>query len=227
MTNKNATQERPIRRPLASAALFLILLAACLAASPPAAYAQAPGHPLTQPTEPLPAENPFTAVRWSPHIVGVGIGILSWLAFLVSDHPLGVSTAYARTSGLIGSCFLGNKVKENAYYKKFVPKVDWEWMLVLGLFFGALVSAALSGDFHIEWVPPMWAGAFGASPVVRWLVALAGGFLVGVGSRWAGGCTSGHGISGTLQMVVSSWVALACFFAAGVITAFVLYHVIG
>ncbi|MEQ9814556.1 MAG: YeeE/YedE thiosulfate transporter family protein, partial [Azospirillaceae bacterium] len=41
----------------------------------------------------------------------------------------------------------------------------------------------------------------------------------------AGGCTSGHGISGALQLSVGSWVALACFFLGGVPVAMLLYRV--
>jgi hypothetical protein len=46
---------------------------------------------------------------------------------------------------------------------------------------------------------------------------------MGVGARWAGGCTSGHGISGTLQLAVSSWVAVVCFFIGGVGTAMLIF----
>jgi len=44
---------------------------------------------------------------WSPYVVGAGIGILSWLTFLVSDKPIGCSTAFARTSGMIERLFRG------------------------------------------------------------------------------------------------------------------------
>jgi hypothetical protein len=49
---------------------------------------------------------------------------------------------------------------------------------------------------------------------------------LGLGARWAGGCTSGHGISGTLQLAVSSWVAAGCFFAGGILTAKLIFKVI-
>jgi uncharacterized membrane protein YedE/YeeE len=59
------------------------------------------------------------------------------------------------------------------------------------------------------------------------MVAFIGGVVLGIGARWADGCTSGHGISGTLQLVVSSWVAVICFFIGGVATAFLLFYAIG
>ena len=120
----------------------------------------------------------------------------------------------------------GPKATERSYYQRFEPAVDWEWMLVIGIVFGALASALLSGQFQLVWVPAAWAGAAGSSPFVRWLVALFGGVCIGFGARWAGGCTSGHGISGTLQLAVSSWIAAAGFFVGGIATAMLLFKVI-
>ena len=161
--------------------------------------------------------------RWSPYAVGIGIGLLSCFAFLLSDKPIGCSTAFSRTSGMIERLFRGGRVEEKAYYKKFAPVIDWEWMLVLGVFFGAFLSATLSGQFETAWVPAKWAGAFGNTPVKRWAVSLIGGVILGFGARWAGGCTSGHGISGTLQLGVSSWIAAVCFFIGGIATAMIIY----
>ncbi len=165
-------------------------------------------------------------VRWSPYVVGAGIGLLSCIAFLLSNKPLGCSTAFARTSGMIEKFFRDDRVGEKAYYRKFAPVVDWEWMLVAGLVLGAFTSAVLSNEFYILLVPGIWAGAAGESVVLRWAASLIGGILIGFGARWAGGCTSGHGISGTLQLAVSSWIAACCFFIGGIATAMILFRVI-
>jgi uncharacterized membrane protein YedE/YeeE len=167
-----------------------------------------------------------TMSQWSPYAVGVGIGLLSCVTFLLSNKPIGCSTAFARTSGMIERCFRGRKVEEKPYYQKFAPEIDWEWMLVLGVVIGALVSAVLSGDFTLQWVPGKWAEAFGSMTLLRLVVAFAGGILMGLGARWAGGCTSGHGISGSLQLALSSWIAAACFFAGGIATAMILFRLI-
>ena len=161
--------------------------------------------------------------RWSPYVVGIGIGLLSCVTFLLSDKPIGCSTAFSRTSGMIEKLVRGGIVAEKAYYKKFAPVIEWEWMLVLGVFVGAFLSAMLSGQFQTSWVPAKWAGAFGNTPVKRWVVSLIGGIILGFGARWAGGCTSGHGISGTLQLAVSSWLAAICFFIGGIVTAMLIY----
>ena len=88
---------------------------------------------------------------------------------------------------------------------------------------GSFISAMLSGQFHLEWVPSKWAAAFGNMPFVRWVVAFIGGIIIGIGARWAGGCTSGHGISGTLQLAISSWLAGICFFIGGILTAMLIF----
>lgn len=166
----------------------------------------------------------FSAARWSPYAVGIGIGVLCWFSFLLSDKPIGVSTAFVRTSGMIERLFRGDKALEKPYYRKIVPQVDWGWMLLVGIVVGAYLSARLSGTFQLVWVPDKWAVAFGDDVAVRWVVALVGGVLMGLGARWAGGCTSGHGISGTLQLGVASWVAAFCIFIGGIATALVIFR---
>jgi uncharacterized protein len=99
-------------------------------------------------------------------------------------------------------------------------------MLVFGVVIGSFLSAIISGDFQVGvWVPSLWASAFGDSAVLRVLVALVGGIILGFGARFADGCTSGHGISGTLQLAVSSWISAISFFIGGIITAHIIYYV--
>lgn len=165
--------------------------------------------------------------RWSPYLVGIGIGVLSWLTFLLSNKALGISTAYVRTSGMLERAVRGTRIDKMPYFQKYPPKVDWEWMLVAGVVIGAFLSAVTSGDFRWETVPSLWLERMGDSGLVRWLVALLGGIVMSIGARWARGCTSGHGISGTLQLAVSSWLAVICFFIGGVITAMIIYYGFG
>jgi len=166
------------------------------------------------------------AEQWSPYLVGALIGVLSWITFVISDKPIGCSTAFARTGGMIEKIFRGQKTEERPYYKKFAPAVDWEWMLVLGVIIGAFLSACLSGGFLWQWVPGCWSETVGTGRFARWVPALAGGIIMGFGARWAGGCTSGHGISGTLQLAVSSGLAALCFFAGGIASAMLIFHVL-
>jgi uncharacterized membrane protein YedE/YeeE len=166
-------------------------------------------------------------VRWSPYAVGIGIGVLSWFTFLISGKALGCSTSFARTAGMIEKLVLGKDVELKPYYQEYPPIVDWQWMLVAGMILGAFFSSMLSGDFQWQWIPPRWETAFGVDRLTRIAVALIGGILLGFGSRWGGGCTSGHGISGTMQLAVSSWISAICFFIGGVLAAMVIFKVLG
>ncbi len=170
--------------------------------------------------------NPFVRPRWSPYAVGIGIGILSWIAFVFSSKPIGISTAYAKSAGMIEKVFRGSGVEQKAYYQKFKPGVDWEWMLVIGVIVGAFLSSFLSGEFAFVFLPEMWRVQSGDTVLLRFAAAFAGGSIMGIGARWAGGCTSGHGISGTLQLAVSSWVAVAAMFVGGVATAHLLMGIL-
>ena len=171
--------------------------------------------------------NFLTEIRWSPYIVGIAIGVLSWLSFLILKTPLSCSTSFAKTSGMLERLLRGKKVELKPYYQKIKLSIDWQWMFVLGIVFGALISALLSGDFGLEWVPPLWETTFGNTPVLRIIAAVVGGIFLGFGARWADGCTSGHGISGTLQLAVSSWVSAIFFFVGGILAAHLLFRLIG
>ena len=164
----------------------------------------------------------LAADRWSPYVVGAGIGVLSWIAFLLSDRPIGCSSAFSHTAGMILKLFHGEKIERLPYFKKTRPEVDWQWMLVVGIVIGSFISAKLSGQFHPSWVPERWALRHSDAAMPRLIVALIGGTIMGFGARWAGGCTSGHGISGVFQLAVSSWIAAICFFITAAITTMLI-----
>jgi uncharacterized membrane protein YedE/YeeE len=103
------------------------------------------------------------------------------------------------------------------------PKVGWYLMLLLGVFLGAMLSSWLSDDRSNIAVPPLWRWRFGESRSKRFAAAFIGGAVMVLGARIAGGCTSGHGISGTLQLAVQSWLFIALAFAVAVGTAFLLF----
>ena len=101
--------------------------------------------------------------------------------------------------------------------------MGWEFVFVVSIIAGGAVAALTGGEFANEWLPPMWVARFGDSIALRAAVAFGGGLLMAFGARLAGGCTSGHGISGTLQLSVASWIAVVCFFLGGIAVAIPLY----
>lgn len=161
--------------------------------------------------------------KWSPYIVGILIGLLNVGALLVSKKPLGASTSFMKFGGIIYKSFDKKKVKENEYYKKNSLNLDWGMMLVIGIVIGSFLSAFLSNDFSLTLIPKMWEDNISNSGLLRVSASLIGGIFLGLGARWAGGCTSGHGISGNSMLSVISFVASIAFFVGGIITALLIY----
>jgi hypothetical protein len=167
-----------------------------------------------------------TGPAWSPYLVGALIGILSMFTFYFSDNALGASTAYARVAGLIGKALAPRHTASLEYFaEKKTPKVEWGVMLVVGIVLGAFLAAWSGDEMTWRWLPPMWVERFGSAIWLRLIVAFSGGALMALGARIAGGCTSGHGISGALQLSVGSWVALGGFFLGGVTTAMLMFTI--
>ena len=60
-----------------------------------------------------------------------------------------------------------------------------------------------------------------------WVTLVIAGLLVGVGTRYGAGCTSGHGVCGLSRMSPRSLIATLAFMGAGFVTVFVLRHALG
>ncbi|MBB5390650.1 MULTISPECIES: YeeE/YedE family protein [unclassified Herbaspirillum] len=91
---------------------------------------------------------------------------------------------------------------------------SWRAAFIAGLVAAPLAAAALG------WQAPLHIDA-------GWPAVIAAGFMVGLGTRYAGGCTSGHGVCGISRGALRSIVATVTFMAAGFVTVFVLRHVLG
>ena len=172
--------------------------------------------------------NPLVLKSWPPYVVGAAIGVLSWFAFATADHPLGVSSSFEDTAAVVQKTVVPQVEQTNPYFAARAeedkpPRIGWEAMLVLGVFVGATISSRLSGDYAPGTVPDLWRWRFGDNPAARLIVAFLAGAVMMIGARLAQGCTSGHGISGCLQLAASSWLFTATFFAVGIATAFALY----
>jgi uncharacterized protein len=167
----------------------------------------------------------YPGPSWSPYLVGAGIGVLSWLTFYVSDKPIGASSFYATVAGWIGKAIAPRRTESLEYFQANPPKLNWEAAFVLAAVAGGAAAALTGGTFVNQSVPPMWSARFGDSGALRAAVAFGGGIVMAFGARMAGGCTSGHGISGTLQLNVASWIAVICFFVGGAVTANLMFRI--
>jgi len=92
--------------------------------------------------------------------------------------------------------------------------VTWRVAFVLGLLAAPMLYAGLRGP---------WAVRIDAG----WGTVVAAGLLVGIGTRYASGCTSGHGVCGLSRLSPRSLVATICFMATGFLVVYVVRHAIG
>jgi len=171
-----------------------------------------------------------TDQRWSPYLAGALAGLLAigsayaTTKIMGKTAYLGTSTTFVRAAGMIEQRVFPERVAKNPYFQKEKGKVDWQFMLVCGIFLGALASALTGSAFEWESVSPVWAKRFGPNPLFRCVCGFAGGVVAMFGVRLADGCPSGHGLSGMMQLSVSGLVATACFFFGGIVVAGNIYR---
>lgn len=171
----------------------------------------------------------FSKPVWSPYFAGFLVGLLAILSVFVSTKMLGkpkylgASTSFVRVCGFMERQIVPNLVAKNEYYQKVKVKVDWQMMFLVGIFFGSLLASAAGKTFKCESVPPMWKDKMGNSSLKRAVFAFIGGVIAILGVRMAGGCPSGHGLSGMMQLALSGMVAMVAFMAGGFITAAIVY----
>lgn len=160
---------------------------------------------------------------WSPYLAGSLSGLVTIGSVWIVGKYLGASTTFVRTTGMIEKVFSPERIASMPYFLKEEPIIDWQWMFVVGIAIGSFIAAICSGSFKLQAVPDMWKVNFGLSIVPRAIIAFFGGIIAMFGARLADGCPSGHGLSGSLQLSVSGFIAIACFFIGGLITANWLY----
>ena len=165
----------------------------------------------------------LTDKAWSPYVAGAVIGLLQIPTFLLMDTALGASSSYVTVAAHIASLF-DRRVGEIKYLASHMwgAKNWWQVAVVVGIAIGAFLSMRLSGARR-QTISPVWARAMGTTTLAaRAPIAFVAGFIMLFGARIAGGCTSGHGISGMAQLSAGSTLAVAAMFAGGILTAMLL-----
>lgn len=156
----------------------------------------------------------FFVAPWPWWLGGIFIGLLVPIMYYFLNTPLGVSTGYGN---LVKIFFPRTKLKWLAS-ETFADILNWRLFFMMGIILGAFLSARASssswltldmGRFtdNIAWPLPFLAVWF-----------FCGGFLLGLGARLAGGCTSGHSIHGLANFHLSSLIATIFFLLSGVLT---------
>jgi uncharacterized membrane protein YedE/YeeE len=159
----------------------------------------------------------LTQKAWSPYAAGIVIGLLQIPTFLLMNTALGASSSFVTVGAHIAAT-VDPAVAGIKYFTSHMSgaKNWWQVAIVMGIAIGAFLSMRMSGARR-QAVSPAWGRAMGTTTLLqRAPLAFLGGFVMLFGARIAGGCTSGHGISGMAQLSAGSTVAVAAMFAGGI-----------
>ncbi len=146
--------------------------------------------------------------RWPFWVGALALGAVAVATLAATGRPLGVSGLVASALGRPGAPPRGGAI-----------------LFLAGIVAGGLVAALTSGQAPV-FVDAAHARFFGAG-AGGVAALLVGGALVGFGTAWAGGCTSGHGLVGVSRLQPGSLVATAAFFGTAVAVSFLLAFTLG
>ena len=155
--------------------------------------------------------------RWL--IAGVLLAILNTIVFahFGSDRPIGASTSFPYISDWLTG------LTQNDYFSKIQKSGHWELIFLTGAFLAGLIGSLANKTFKIKLVHENWERYRGTSKTQRAVWAFIGGFILIFGARMAGGCTSGHIISGGMQLAMSSLLFAVVVFASLLSTGKLFY----
>jgi uncharacterized protein len=151
---------------------------------------------------------------------GIALAVLNGIVFLSSltDRIIGASTSYPYVADLLtGST-------GNDYFAKIQKPGNWEMVFLSGAFISAVVISLLRKEFKLTVIHSNWLKYKGNSKTERLVWSFAGGFILIFGARMAGGCTSGHILSGGMQLAASSLVFAVFVFGGFLVTGKFFYR---
>lgn len=174
----------------------------------------------------------FLRQPWTWYVAGVIIGLIVPALLILGNKHFGIS---ANLRHACAACFPAN-IK---FFKYDWKKEVWNLFFVLGILIGGFIAAQyLSNPDDIKVAPKLLTELKGygitdtasmlPSEIFSWesllslrglILLVGGGFLVGFGTRYAGGCTSGHAIMGLSNLQFPSLIATISFMAGGFIMA--------
>lgn len=150
---------------------------------------------------------------------GIGLALLFSISFThhALDNVVGASTAFV----YMGDEIFG--VTSNDFFNKWKVAGEVQSFFILGAFLAGLFFSLIKKEFKITLLHSNWVKYKGKSKIKRIIWAFVGGFLLFIGARMAGGCTSGHIISGGIQFAFSSMVFALFVFIGLLITGKLFY----
>lgn len=178
----------------------------------------------------------FISQPWAWYVSGPMIALVMFLLLWFGER-FGVS------STLETLCSIGGAGKKVSYFNVDWKSDIWNLVFVFGGIIGAYISvtvldsgaplelaaatqddlSALGIVFDGELAPLSLFSWESLATVKGFVIMVGGGFLVGFGTRWAGGCTSGHAISGLSNLQVPSLIAVVGFFIGGLTMTYLIF----
>ena len=150
----------------------------------------------------------FILNPWPWWISGPLIGSTAGLLLFLGSRNLGVSSSFRHL------CALAFPKSKLPYLSQDnVKEQSWNLLFVAGIALGSFLAVHFLSSKPVEFLPAYYHSISGA------LKLIGGGFLIGLGTRWARGCTSGHAIMGLSNLQLPSLYAVLSFFAGGLCAA--------
>jgi|ERR1043165_1920443 uncharacterized membrane protein YedE/YeeE len=181
----------------------------------------------------------FLRQPWHWSIAGILIGLTVPLLYLIGNKPFGISSSFRH----LCAAALPGKI---GYFDYDWKKETWNLFFVAGILIGGIAGATVLAnpepvkiaastqqqlselgvkDFT-QLVPTDIFSFSGLATAKGFILIVIGGFLVGFGTRYAGGCTSGHSITGLSNFQLPSLIATICFMIGGFVTTWLLLPLI-
>jgi uncharacterized protein len=182
----------------------------------------------------------FLRSPWPWYVSGPLIGLFVPLLLVIGNKQLGMSTT------LRAMCAAVAPAKIDFFRYDWKGSASWTIALALGILIGAFLAVGLLGGGTTPAISAHTRDALAAlgftapsgllpTELFSWralltprgaISMLGGGFLVGFGSSYGGGCTSGHGVMGLATLQIASVIALIGIFAGGLVMTFVVFPLV-
>ena len=176
---------------------------------------------------------------WPWYVAGPLIALTMFI-LLYAGKQFGMS------SNLRTLCSATGAGKASDFFKFNWKNEKWNLTVMVGAVIGGFLASQFMSNNTVELAPDVIATLKGyginsagetylpseifsleaLSNPVNWFILIIGGFLVGFGARYAGGCTSGHAISGLSNLQLPSLIAVIGFFTGGLIMIHFIYPLI-
>lgn len=145
---------------------------------------------------------------WPWYVSGPMIGLTVPLLFILTGKSFGISSSLRHIGASCGPRFNLPYLSKNYNWRDHI----WNLIFVGGVLVGAFIGNFLLSAEPLTFLPESYISIGGV------VVLFGGGILIGFGTRYAGGCTSGHTITGISTLQLSSLVATIFFFVGGLIS---------